>query len=81
LSAKLSDWTGRRWIVTVSRAGGGATMREAREDTRAKLKAEARVDPNVAAVLDAFPGAEIVNVTVRTPPAEPDIDAPDDDDA
>ncbi len=65
LSRKLSDWTGMRWVVAVSRDEGGATIAEEREATRARLVTDARADPLVAAVLKRFPGAQIVDVRVN----------------
>ena len=67
LSARLKEWTGSRWIVTVARDGGGATIRQKRQTEKQRLTDEARKDPNVEAVLDAFPGAEIVGVRINTP--------------
>ncbi|MBB4301971.1 DNA polymerase-3 subunit gamma/tau [Rhodobium orientis] len=75
LGARLSDWTGMRWVVTVAREGGGATLRQRRDAERDRLLAEARDDPNVAAILTAFPGAEIVGVRVTRP--EPEAVDPD----
>lgn len=65
LAAKLSEWTGERWIVAVSREQGGATVAEEREEARDKLVTDARAEPLVAAVLKRFPGASIVDVRVR----------------
>lgn len=75
LGTKLHEWTGRRWIVTVARDGGGATLQEERAAARERLFRDARADPSVDAVLTAFPGAEIVEVRVRDARKTP----PDDD--
>ena len=62
LAQKLKDWTGVRWVVSVSREGGAPTIAEARKAaTQAKLDAIAQ-EPLVRAVLDRFPGAEIIGV-------------------
>jgi DNA polymerase-3 subunit gamma/tau len=82
LGAKLSQWAGRRWMVSVStRERGGATLGEQEKETQAQRKADARSDPAVQAVLKAFPGAEIVEVSRRTSPqsvqaSTDDFDAP-----
>ena len=58
----ISEWTGRHWGVSVSRAEGQPTLAE---QVKAKVdaqKADAAVHPVVRAVLDAFPNAEIVAV-------------------
>lgn len=62
LAQKLKDWTGQRWVVTVAREGGAPTIAE-----RKKMAAQAKLEsvmqePMVRAVLDRFPGAEIVAV-------------------
>jgi DNA polymerase-3 subunit gamma/tau len=72
LAQRLRDWTGERWIVTLASEGGAPTIVEARlAAERAKKDAVAQ-EPFVRAVLDAFPGAEIVAVREREtvePPA------------
>jgi DNA polymerase-3 subunit gamma/tau len=65
LAQKLKEWTGVRWVVSVAREGGAPTIAEARRmATQAKLDSVAQ-EPLVRAVLDRFPGAEIVHVTDR----------------
>ena len=66
LSKKLADWTGRRWMVAVSAEAGSRAMRAQAEARKAELKDGVRDDPLVQAVLQRFPGAEIVDVR---PPA------------
>jgi DNA polymerase III subunit gamma/tau len=76
LSKKLADWTGRRWMVIVSAEPGMPSLHAQAQTRKAELKDDVRADPLVQAVLNRFPGAEIVDV--RPPagaPAAPD-DAP-----
>ena len=62
LAQKLKEWTGTRWVVTVAREGGAPTLAERKNaDRAAKIEAVAQ-EPLVRAVLDRFPGAEIVAV-------------------
>jgi DNA polymerase-3 subunit gamma/tau len=68
LARHLGDWTGRRWVVTVGRETGGPTVHERAAAARAQMVTDARADPLVAAVMERFPGAEIVDVRVNTPP-------------
>jgi DNA polymerase III subunit gamma/tau len=81
LSKKLSEWTGRRWMVAVSAEEGSPSIRIQTEMRKAELKDNVRGDPLVQAVLTRFPGAEIVEV--RQPPGtagaatEDSQDAPD----
>ncbi len=68
LSRKLEQWTGRRWIVAVARSGGDATLAQQRKEAKDTAFKAAREHKDVQAVLKAFPGAEILNVTdVETP--------------
>jgi DNA polymerase-3 subunit gamma/tau len=62
LARKLSDWTNRRWLVVLSSDQGGPTLREQAEARQAEMLTGVRADPLVRAVLERFPGAEIVDV-------------------
>jgi DNA polymerase III subunit gamma/tau len=62
LSKKLSEWTGRRWMVVVSGEAGEPTLWAQAQTRKAELKDDVRSDPLVQAVLKRFPGAEIVDV-------------------
>jgi len=62
LSRRLEEWTGRRWMVVVSREAAAPTIAEERLSARAQLVDDARSHPLVAAALARFPGAEIVDV-------------------
>ena len=62
LAQKLKDWTGMRWVVTVAREGGAPTIAEARKAQKAATLEAVAQEPMVRAVLDRFPGAEIVAV-------------------
>lgn len=72
LSRFLNEKTGRRWLVTVSRAGGEATLVEQREAAREASLADAARHPVVRAVLDLFPGAAISAVRDLEAPLRPD---------
>jgi len=80
LSRKLSFWTGKRWMVVVSAEQGAPTLRAQALEREAELKRGVRADPLVQAVLNRFPGAEIVAVSQRES-EEPDVlpPAPEDD--
>ncbi|MEP9379605.1 DNA polymerase III subunit gamma/tau [Aquabacter sp. CN5-332] len=66
LSRKLQDWTGKRWMVSVtSRAEGAATLAETAAAAKAEREDGIRADPLVAAVLAKFPNAQIVDVRTR----------------
>lgn len=76
LQARLSKWTGMRWLVTVSREAGGRTLAEIENQKRETALMDAKADPAVAAILAKFPGARIIDI--RIPEAagdlEPDLD-------
>ena len=69
LSKKLADWTGRHWIVAVSAEAGSPSLRAQAEMRKAEMKDGVRGDPLVQAVMERFPGAEIVDVRAATGPA------------
>jgi DNA polymerase-3 subunit gamma/tau len=62
LGAKLLEWTGKRWMITVSGDQGAATLREQATARVVAAKDEASRHPLVKAVLQAFPGAQIDEV-------------------
>jgi DNA polymerase-3 subunit gamma/tau len=62
LSRKLSDWTGKRWMVVVSAEPGAPTLRAQAQARQEELETGVRGDPLVQAVLNRFPGAQIVGV-------------------
>jgi DNA polymerase-3 subunit gamma/tau len=68
LAAKLNEWTGERWVVSLTRDEGPKTIHEDARDRRAALLSKVRSDPVVEAVLETFPGARIVDVREDTPP-------------
>jgi DNA polymerase-3 subunit gamma/tau len=80
LSARLEKWTGRRWMVSVSRDEGGQTLAEAEAAKKNDAILDARNDPAVAAILARFPGAKIIDVRIpNAPEAEAgDADLPPD---
>ncbi|WDR06761.1 hypothetical protein PSQ90_04730 [Devosia rhodophyticola] len=76
LSARLQQWTGQRWLVTVSnKAPPGPTIRQIKEQRQQAATAEAHDDPLVHAILETFPGAKVVNVRVREDALTPEFDA------
>jgi DNA polymerase-3 subunit gamma/tau len=65
LSRKLSEWTGKRWMVVVSAETGAPTVQQQTAAQQNALEQGVRADPLVKAVLARFPGAEIVGVRRR----------------
>lgn len=65
LQQRLEKWTGSRWMVILSRETGAPTLLETESRQRTDLEADARADPDVAAILARFPGAKIMDVRVK----------------
>jgi DNA polymerase III subunit gamma/tau len=65
LGSRLQSWTGVRWAVSVTKDGGAPSIAEARDAKKKALADEARANPLVAAIFDAFPEARIEEL--RTP--------------
>jgi len=71
LGRSLGAWTGRRWVaVVVGDEAGGETLAEREAAARRRTIAAIAEHPEVKAVLEAFPGAEIVAVDDGHPPPE-----------
>ena len=66
LSRKLEAWTGRRWLISVAQSGGERPLAEQTRDAKATLFRQARQLPAVSAVLEQFPGADIIGVKDAT---------------
>jgi len=61
LSTKLKEWTNKTWLVTVSKQAATDTIRQQRDRAAQDKLDKAMQDPSVKAILDAFPGARLVN--------------------
>jgi DNA polymerase-3 subunit gamma/tau len=74
LVARLKEWTGQPWLVATDSRGGSETLDELHKQALARAHGEVLADPFVKAVLDAFPGTEILEVREMT---VPQVVAPD----
>ena len=68
LKGKLEAWTGRRWMVALSRDEGSGTLAEAEASKRETAFMDAKSDPTVAAILARFPGARVIDVRIPDAP-------------
>jgi DNA polymerase-3 subunit gamma/tau len=75
LTVKLKAWTGRNWMVSLSREEGGATLAELEASKRETAISDAKSDPAVASILARFPGARVIDVRI---PNAPEADVGDD---
>jgi len=69
----LSEWTGRRWVIGISSAPGEPTIAEVEQADKDAAMDAARANPAVQALMQAFPGATIVDVrdlATQPPPVE-----------
>jgi DNA polymerase-3 subunit gamma/tau len=75
LTAKLRAWTGRNWLVSLSKEEGGQTLAEMESAKRENAFLDAKSDPTVAAILARFPGAKIIDVRIPDAPQADAMDA------
>jgi DNA polymerase-3 subunit gamma/tau len=82
LGETLTRLTGTRWVVSVAREGGEATLAAQRATKQAADRASATAHPLVQAVLAAFPHATIERVRPRNAGGEAEgvVAAADEDD-
>ncbi len=74
LSEALLELTGRRWLIALSQEGGAASLAEQEAVRRRLMIEEVAEHAAVREVLDAFPGATIVDIREarRSPDPAPD---------
>ncbi len=65
LGRKLEEWTGKRWMLSVSQKEGAATLAEQEHEENEARMDDAKSHPAVEAILKNFPGSKIVNIRVR----------------
>ena len=76
MARRLSDWTGTRWMVSLSDGPGGKTITEERRETQQREIESIAETPLVKAITETFPGATIESVTPLTDSA---MDQPNED--
>jgi DNA polymerase-3 subunit gamma/tau len=79
LSRLLGEWTGRPWLVSLSREAGQPTLREQTIEREIKRKQDAASHPLVQAVLSTFPGATIEAVRDLEKDSDDAVDLADND--
>jgi DNA polymerase-3 subunit gamma/tau len=62
LSNALLTLTGRRWMISLSKSGGEATLAEQEAANRERMIEAIAREASVREVLDAYPGAAIVDI-------------------
>ncbi|MGE5501392.1 MAG: DNA polymerase III subunit gamma/tau, partial [Ignavibacteriales bacterium] len=79
LVARLKEWTGQPWLVAAEGGGGAESAWERQKREEREARAEIEADPFVKSVLEAFPGAKLIEVRQLTAPDAP-ADAPVEED-
>lgn len=62
ISAKLSEWSGGRWVVASSQEQGAPSLREQQDTIKAQKEEAARNHPLVQSALTLFEGSEIKEI-------------------
>ncbi len=75
LAGRLQGWTGVRWIVTLVPGGGAPSIAELRDRGARQAETDAMAHPMTQAILQAFPGAQLVEVRTRATLAQDAADA------
>ena len=75
LGASLSDWTGRRWVVSVSSEPGAPTLAEQAAAAAERERQAVLAHPLVEAVMRRFPGATVEAVRDLIPTVAGPMDA------
>jgi len=79
LVARLKEWTGQPWLVAAEGGGGAESAWERQKREQRETRAEVEADPFVKSVLQAFPGAKVIEVRQLAAPQAP-ADAPVEED-
>ena len=62
MAQKLTEWTGQRWVVSLSREQGAPTIGSLKQAAQQNERAEIEATPVVAEILRVFPGAKIIDI-------------------
>jgi DNA polymerase III subunit gamma/tau len=65
VAAVLKSLTGTNWQVSLSDEAGEPSLLDQEKMAEERVRAEVLADPNVRAVMDAFPGAELESYSTR----------------
>ncbi|MGI9392048.1 MAG: DNA polymerase III subunit gamma/tau [Parvibaculales bacterium] len=67
LSRSLLNWTGRQWMVSLSKEKGALSVHEQESQSEENVLEEVRKIPLIETALSCFPDAKIVNITPLLP--------------
>jgi len=80
LTELLQSMTGARWVVSISQQEGAPTLRDQARAEEARQRDSALQHPFVQAAMEAFPGAELVDLRASRGTADTDDNSSDGDD-
>ncbi|MEZ0259542.1 MAG: DNA polymerase III subunit gamma/tau [Alphaproteobacteria bacterium] len=66
MTEKLAQWTGERWMVSLSREQGEATLGEAKQSETQAIQQQVQSSDIVQEALKAFPGAKIIDIRTKS---------------
>ena len=73
LTSKLLEWTGHRWIITLSKDIGDQTIYEKKDEVKKKLFEDAKKTEVYQRIKELFPDAELSNVEKINKSKEEDL--------
>ena len=62
LSLKLNEWTGKRWIITLSKEEGETSIYETKNQLKEEIFKDIKQTEAYKKILEAFPDAELIDV-------------------
>ena len=65
LSSKLFDWTGERWMISLSQSKGEISIKEKKQKIKKSLMDEAKNSKIYKDVIKNFPDAELVDINLK----------------
>ena len=65
LSSKLYEWTGNRWIITLSKKKGEPSIKENEVNLKKDLLEKAKKKPIYKKILETFPDAELIDIEIE----------------
>jgi len=73
LTSKLLEWTGHRWIITLSKDIGDQTIYEKKDEVKKKLFEDAKNTEAYQRIKELFPDAELNNIEKLNKSKEEDL--------
>ena len=65
LSSKLHEWTGNRWIITLSKKKGKPSIKENEINLKKDLLEKTKKKPIYKKILETFPDAELIDIEIK----------------